>query len=75
MTHRAAVASLLRDGLLAAGSFTPPDLTPNMEANVTNVAARQVGGMGRSTRKETLHFLAATMRNKTRTYSAERIAA
>ena len=44
-----------------AGSCMPPDLMANMEKHITNVAARQVGGIDRTTRKEALHCLAAAI--------------
>ena len=60
MTHESIVTSLLRYGLVISGSCMPPDLMAKMETHVANVAARRVGGMDKSTRIETLHFLANT---------------
>ena len=60
MTRSEVASSLLRYGQAVVSRCPPSDLMAKMETHVTNVAARRIGGMDKSTRIQTLHFLAAT---------------
>ena len=60
MTHDAVITSLLRYALSLVGSCLPSDLFRKVDTMIVNVAARKIGGLSRTTRIESLHFLAGT---------------
>ena len=61
MTHDAIIVSLPGYGLVVTGSCLPPDLIGRMDTHIVNKVARRIGGLGRNTRIQTLHFLAGAM--------------
>ena len=58
--RNAVITSLLRYALVKTGSTFPPDLVRKVHTQITNVAARTIGGVRRTARLECLHF---TMQN------------
>ena len=56
MTHDAAISRLLRYALVVAGSCFPPEIMCSVNTQIVNIAAREIGGLGRSARIESLPF-------------------
>ena len=60
MTHDAVIISLMRYALGFVGSCLPTDLFKKLDTMIINIAARKIGGLSRTTRIESLHFLSGT---------------
>ena len=54
------IVSPLRAGVVVAGSCYPPDRVAKMETEITNIAARQIGGLGPTTCIEAAHAIPGT---------------
>ena len=61
MARDAIIGSLLRYAQILTGSCFPPDLLHKMNTQVLNIAARRVGGLARTARIESLHFITGAM--------------
>ena len=59
-TNDPIITSLLRYGTTLFGSCMPPDQVSRIDTCVINVASHRITGLDRTTRIETLRFLAAT---------------
>ena len=59
-THDATIVSLLRYALTVVGSTAPPDLFAKLNTQITSIATRQIGGVRRSAKIESLHFVVGT---------------
>ena len=60
MTHDAIVALPVRYAMTVVGAIMPGGLFSEMVTNFLDAAAGRIGGLGRSTRIESLHFLAGS---------------
>ena len=60
MTHVAVITSFLQYALTVTGPVLPPDFLRNLNTQVANVAAREIGGMSRTIRIESTHYLLGT---------------
>ena len=60
MTHDAVITSLMRYALCIVGSCLPTDLFRKLDTMIVNIAARKIGGLNRTVRIESLHFLSGT---------------
>ena len=60
ITHNAVINSLLRYALTVTGSVFPPDLVRKLNTQIINAAARKIGGVSRTARIESLHFVMNT---------------
>ena len=61
MTHDAVIVSLMRYAMGFVASCLPGDLFRKLDTMIINIAARKIGGLGRTTRIEALHFLSGTL--------------
>ena len=66
ITHNAVINSMLRYALVVTGSTSPPDLVRRVDTQVINVAARKIGGISRTARIESLHFIMNAMTSMSR---------
>ena len=60
ITRGAAVTSFLRYSMTITGSRRVPDLMKRSNTQSVNVATRNAGGLSRSARIESMHFLLGT---------------
>ena len=61
MARDSVIGSILRYGLVLTGSCFPPDLMRKMNTQILNISARKVGGIARTARIESLHFVTEVM--------------
>ena len=61
MTYDAVIVSLMRYAIGFVASCLPGDLFRKPDTMIINIAARKLGGLGRTTRIEAVRFLSGTL--------------